>query len=310
MPIPVTSSDIAEERFAEAFIPRREIEQSGRESRQRIIDEIRHRKLIERAWELEVDGYTVLTPDEVGGADIGAGLLEACLQMLDRKAGARPDLQSQGDRADLISPFGNVQAEVGILGEDPAFEQALLNPAVLALIRYLLGESCALIHQSLFVKNPGPDHLPLHTDQDQTAGASPFPHYAQVANATWALTDYTTGNGTTCFVPGSHKLCRAPTRAEATDLSLFVPVAAKAGSVIIWHGNTWHGAFRRQNPGVRVSIVQYFGRWFLAGMNTSTITAEMIDRNPPEFEQLVRSSSRMDGVGSVKFQAAKETLYG
>jgi hypothetical protein len=304
------TADNSGERFADAFLPRKEIEESGRASRQRILDEIRRLGLIERAWELEVDGYTVLTPEQVGGAEVGARLLAASLSLAERKYGRRPDLDHEGEQAGLISPFGNVEAEIGILGEDPLFETALLNPAVLALIRYLLGESCALIHQSLFLKKPGPDHLPLHTDQDQTAGAAPFPHYAQVANATWALTDYTVDNGAICFVPGSHKLCRPPTRAEATDLSLFTPVAAKAGSVVVWHGNTWHGAFRRSVCGTRVSIVEFFGRWFLAGMNTSTITQEMLDRNPPAFAQLVRPSQQMEGVGSVSFQAAKETLYG
>ena len=306
----MATATIEDARFAEAFLPRREVEQSGRASRRRIMDEIRRRGLVERAWELEVDGYTVLRPDEVGGATLGATLLEAGLALAERKYGRRPDLAHEAEHDGLISPFGNVQAEIGILGEDPLFEQALLNPSVLALMRYLLGESCALIHQSLFLKCPGPDHLPLHTDQDQTAGASPFPHYAQVANATWALTDYTVAGGAICFVPGSHKLCRAPTRAEATDLSLFEPVEAEAGSVVIWHGNTWHGAFRRTAPGTRVSLVEFFGRWFLAGMNTSPITSEMLDRNPPEFAQLVRPSTQMDGVGSVRFQAAKETLYG
>ena len=66
---------------------------------------------------------------------------------------------------------------------------AFLRP-MLALVDYLLGESCALIHQSLFVKRPGPHHLPLHTDQDQTTNSSPFLPHAQVANATWVLTDF------------------------------------------------------------------------------------------------------------------------
>ena len=280
-------------------------------SRQRIIDAIREMGLIERAWELEADGYTVLRPDEVGGGKaIAVRLLEAALALAERKSGRRPDLATEGAQADLLTAFGNVEAEIRILGEDPAFEEALLNRPMLALIDYLLGESCALIHQSLFIKRPGPHHLPLHTDQDQTTNSSPFLPHAQVANATWVLTDFDAANGTTCFVPGSHKLCRAPTAQEATDLSLFRPVEADAGSIIIWHGNTWHGAFRRTVPGVRVSIVQYFGRWYLAGAETSPISQAMLDRNPPRFAQLVRSRQGYEGLGAIKLQAAKETLYG
>ena len=300
----------ADERFAESFLPTRAVMEEGTASRQRIIDEIRALGLIERAWELDVDGYTVLRPDEVGDTAFAADLLDACLALAGRKSGRRPDLAAEGEQDGLISAFGNVAAEIGILGEDPIFEQALLNRPALALISYLLGESCALIHQSLFVKHPGPHHLPLHTDQDQTTNSSPFLPHAQVANATWVLTDFDAAKGTTCFVPGSHKLCRAPTGQEATDLSLFKPVEAEAGSIILWHGNTWHGALRRTAPGVRVSIVQYFGRWYLAGADTSPISQEMLDRNPPRFAQLVRGRQGYDGLGAIKLQAAKETLYG
>lgn len=302
---------MSEELFAPAFLPSREVMEEGMASRQRIIDAIRDRGLIERAWELDADGYTVLRPDEVGdGRDMAGRLLEACLALAERTSGRRPDLATEGAQADLLTAFGNVVAEIGILGEDRLFEQALLNPPMLALVDYLLGESCALIHQSLFIKRPGPHHLPLHTDQDQTTNSSPFLPHAQVANATWVLTDFNAANGTTCFVPGSHKLCRAPTAQEATDLSLFKPVEAEAGSIIIWHGNTWHGAFRRSVPGVRVSIVQYFGRWYLAGAETSPISQAMLDRNPPRFAQLVRGRQGYDGLGAIKLQAAKETLYG
>lgn len=298
------------EQFAPHFLPRREVEDWGREARQRIIDEIRRRNLVERAWELEVDGYTVLSPDEAGTAELAPRVLQASLDLAKRNYGWQPDLDGEGEHQGLISAFGNVQAEIGVLGEGRPFEEALLNPVVLSLIRYLLGESCALIHQSLFLKCPGPDHLPLHTDQDQTVGPSPLQLYAQVANANWALTDYTVENGAIAFAPGSHRLCRAPTRHEATDLSLFKPVEAKAGSVIVWHGNTWHGAFRRSRPGIRATLVEYFGRQHLAGANTSTVTQEMLDRNPAQFAELVRGPARMAGIGETRFQAAKETLYG
>jgi len=306
----VIDSPRTAEQFAPHFLQRKDVEDWGREARLRIIQEIRDLGLIERAWELEVDGYTVLSPEEAGTTEIAPRVLQASLDFVNRKYGWQPDLADEGEHQGLISAFGNVQPEIGVLGEGMVFEEALLNPVVLALIRYLLGESCALIHQSLFLKCPGPDHLPLHTDQDQTVGPSPLQLYAQVANANWALTDYTVDNGAIAFVPGSHKLCRAPTRHEATDLSLFEPVEAKAGSVIVWHGNTWHGAFRRSRPGVRATLVEYFGRQHLAGANTSTVTQEMLDRNPPLFAELVRGQAQMVGLGETKFQAAKETLYG
>jgi hypothetical protein len=31
----------------------------------------------------------------------------------------------------------------------------------------------------------------------------------------------------------------------------------------VWHGNTWHGSFRREIPGVRVNLAVYFNRQFV-----------------------------------------------
>ncbi len=300
----------SDESFAEDFAPMDAVMQEGEAARSRIMAEIRNLGLIERAWELDADGYTVLTPDEVGSRDFSERLLDASLSLMESKFGERPDIAGGEARPDLKSPFGNVLPETGILGEGQVFEEALMNRPTLALIEYLLGESCALIHQTLFLKSAGPDNLPLHTDQGVSCGPGPFPHIAQVANATWALTDYTMANGPICFVPGSHKYCRPPSDAEAKDLSLFRPIEVEAGSMIIWHGNTWHGALRRTAPGVRVSIVQYFGRHFLVGSSSHLVTQEMLDRNSPRFARLLRPKGNYAGLSETKAQAARATLYG
>jgi ectoine hydroxylase-related dioxygenase (phytanoyl-CoA dioxygenase family) len=37
-----------------------------------------------------------------------------------------------------------------------------------------------------------------------------------------------------------------------------VPVEAPKGSIIVFHGATWHGAFPRKIPGMRISIANYY----------------------------------------------------
>jgi ectoine hydroxylase-related dioxygenase (phytanoyl-CoA dioxygenase family) len=51
------------------------------------------------------------------------------------------------------------------------------------------------------------------------------------------------------------------TRGEENPLA--VPVTPRAGSAIIWHGNTWHGAFARTAPGLRMNLVYSFCRQFV-----------------------------------------------
>ena len=57
------------------------------------------------------------------------------------------------------------------------------------------------------------------------------------------LTPCTKDNGALAVVPGSHRLARQPMPGEGIDQA--VPVEAEVGSLILWHGGTWHGAFRR-----------------------------------------------------------------
>jgi ectoine hydroxylase-related dioxygenase (phytanoyl-CoA dioxygenase family) len=178
-----------------------------------------------------------------------------------------------------------------LLRQDIVFEQALMNEVTLALLSYLLGESCILHEMVGFVKGPGLEYLPLHTDQNQNSTPAPFPLMAQIANVTWALTDYSDGDGVTCFAAGSHKLCRHPNADEATDLSLFRPVEAKAGSILIWHGNTWHGALPRINPGFRVSFVMQFARWYhrVREAFAQMLPPEAFARNAPRLAVLTRA---------------------
>jgi ectoine hydroxylase-related dioxygenase (phytanoyl-CoA dioxygenase family) len=208
--------------------------------------------------------------------------------LTERRSQVKVDRDSGLTFAHNNSPYGVVHSEFALLAEDPIFEQALMNEAVLALVTYLVGESCFLSHQRGAIKGPGDQYLPMHADP---SGPAPYTPYSQVCNATFALTDYTVDGGTTCFVPGSHRLCRQPTRDEAIDLSSFVPIKVPAGSVIVWHGNTWHGALPRKEPGIRVSLVEYFVRpnEFSNRSNSfkSIVTPEMLARHPARFATLL-----------------------
>lgn len=221
MEAPTTDRDgrAAESSFARPFLFEEEVEREVADSRKRVLGEIERLGLQKHAWELEVNGYTVLEPKEVASVDFIDELRSTSVTLAEKRLGHSLDIEAGSTHGSFSTPFGQVQYEGAVLFEDPIFEQALMNEAALALITYLLGESCVLINElALMVKGSGPDHLPLHTDQDQAVGPAPFPPFAQVANATWALTDYSLENGPICFVSGSHKLCRPPTRYEATDL--------------------------------------------------------------------------------------------
>lgn len=272
--------------------------EQGEGARRRIIADILRLGLERHAWELDVDGVTVLRPDEVAPQDFLDRVRDALVKSVSRQAGIEVDVRADGSAKSRVallekiqtgSGYAQAQNGSGILADDPVFEQILMHEPTITLISYLLGESCTLSFLAGGIKGPGKTYLPLHSDQNQMCGPAPFPPYAQVANATWVLSDYDEKNGGICFVRGSHRLCRNPTAQEATDLDLFEPLEVPSGSVIIWHGNTWHGAFRRSRPGVRLSLLTMFTRWYLHRYENfaKSVTKEMLARNPDRLATLL-----------------------
>ena len=72
---------------------------------------------------------------------------------------------------------------------------------------------------------------------------------------TWCLTDYTLAGGALAYIPGSHREGKpAPPPERVKDA---IPAEAPKGSVIVWHGATWHGAFPRKDKGLRLGLAVY-----------------------------------------------------
>jgi hypothetical protein len=295
----------AEPTFAGAHSPDVETERAARKIRERVMAEIDRLNLRKYVADLEIDGWTILPPDVVGaGSAFVEKLRERTLEVLatppsDRFKGMT-DVDIQPDRINTdAGGFGQAKSEPNLLPHGHIFEQALLNEPTLAILSYLLGESCRLQGMTGVKKGPGRDYMLLHADNNHSAQPVAFPALAEHANATWILTDYNEENGSTVFVDGSHKACRAPTSHEARDLTLFKPIQAKAGSVLIHHGNVWHGSVPRHAMGYRVSVIMTFCRWY--GMQYhpiwQTLPPESFERNPPRFRTLTGQKPR-DGYGT------------
>jgi ectoine hydroxylase-related dioxygenase (phytanoyl-CoA dioxygenase family) len=208
--------------------------------------------------ELDAFGFTIiadaLTPE------LTVRLRDTVLHIAERQFGRGLDLEAEESLHDWrFAPY--------LLFRDPVFETAVLNPKPLALITYLLGQSCLLSSLSSHVKGPGGPGLLLHSDTGNGIPA-PYSAYSHVANCNYALVDYTREKGALAMVPGSHRAHRQPSGAESKldgpecnrdAIAIEVP----AGSAVVWHGNTWHGSFPRKVPGLRINLSMYFCRQYL-----------------------------------------------
>ena len=242
------------------------------------IDSVVREKGLERhVYDLETAGYTIvenaLTALEVEA--LTAGLLTAAGE------DDRHPVDTRGGTHD------NRTQEVMLLltrGGRP-FEQLVLHPVALPLITYLLGASCTISSVTGYVKGRGDTALGVHSDTAYVP--DPLPPYAQLANVNYCLTDYTEADGCLTIVPGSHRYCHRPRGGDGAQEA--IPIEASAGSAVVFHGNTWHGAEPRRNPGLRLTLSTLYCRMYVRPQEhyEAILGGDVLDRNPQRFRALV-----------------------
>jgi hypothetical protein len=247
----------------------------------RTLGHIEHEGLTDHLTDLEVHGYTVvpgvLAPQTVERAKA------AILRRAERVKGHAIDVDTATD-----ADFKGMQYLPYLLFDDPVFAEIVLEPKPLALVTYLLGESCLLSSLGTHFRGPGGMPLMVHADNGNGMPA-PYSPTSMVANVNYALTPYSREAGALAMLPGTHRLQRQPAyyenfTAEGLDPEGFAACMSEPGGVdsvtwkdppgavsmniapgdaVIWHGNTWHGGYRRETPGVRMNLSAYFCRQHL-----------------------------------------------
>ena len=112
--------------------------------------------------DLDAHGYTVIPPEIANPNGLAERMLEACLDIAERRSGERPDLERGRPKSRIDSPVGDTMK--ALLLQDPVFEESLMNPVMLALATHLCGYDVVL--SSLISSMRGLSKTPfrLHTD--------------------------------------------------------------------------------------------------------------------------------------------------
>lgn len=243
----------------------------------RLRDQIFELGLERNIVELELYGYTAI--ENVKPPEFFDELRATILQL------EQEDIDA-GRRIPLAGPDGDSSIVMRLLTRGRIFEEAIMAEQPLALVTYLLGESCQISSNHAHIRAQGDPPQGMH--QDNSFVPEPLPMYHHTCNMMWCMDDFSRAGGGTFVVPGSHKRGVHPMPGEVTRKNA-IAVGAKRGSVLVFTGNLWHGAGARTLPGKRVGMTCYFSRMYARQQEplADLISDDIVTRNPPRFAQLI-----------------------
>jgi ectoine hydroxylase-related dioxygenase (phytanoyl-CoA dioxygenase family) len=195
--------------------------------------------LAQHAAAIERDGYTVL--ERVIDPELVDELLDAIDHVMHTARIPFGENRFLGERTRRI---------FNLLARDPLFARVPLHQGVLPLVERVLDDQCLLSSLTAIEMNADQGAQPLHSDDGSIA--LPRPHIPVVCVAIWALTDFTSANGATRLIPGSHRRERRPAKGEHEP---YVEAEMPAGSVLVYDGALWHAGGNNATDTRRVGIV-------------------------------------------------------
>jgi len=145
----------------------------------------------------------------------------------------------------------------------------------------------------------------LHRDDE----LFPFAHAFDVmANAMWAIDDFTQENGATRLVPGSHRWPRdrAPQPGDA------ITAEAPAGSAILWLGGVLHAGGANTTDQIRRGLVMSYKLGWLAPQEKLllSIPPEAARAFPERLQQLIGYQLHKPNLGWIEGRDPREWLVG
>jgi ectoine hydroxylase-related dioxygenase (phytanoyl-CoA dioxygenase family) len=198
---------------------------------------------------LERDGYLVLDAI-VDRAQLDA-LQQRILTLFDEL----------GERAGFeFRKEPNTDRLANLVDYDEIFRWAVSVPKVLASVAHVLGPDFKLSSLNARSARPHTDWTqPLHCD----TGALPDERGNTVCNVLWMLDDFTSENGATRFVPGTHRAGRLPQDVLA-DASAPHPeeqlLTGPRGTIVVMNAHLWHGGTANRSDAPRLALHSFYCR--------------------------------------------------
>jgi ectoine hydroxylase-related dioxygenase (phytanoyl-CoA dioxygenase family) len=133
-----------------------------------------------------------------------------------------------------------------LVNADPVFEGIYLHARLLAAVYHVLRRPFRLGQMNGRDPLPGFGEQGLHADWMERARGEPF----RIVTAIWTLDDFTSNNGATRLVPGTHLLLNQPSKSLAAPASRHPEqkiIIARAGAMLVFNGHLWHSGTRNES---------------------------------------------------------------
>jgi ectoine hydroxylase-related dioxygenase (phytanoyl-CoA dioxygenase family) len=188
------------------------------------------------------------------------------------------------DKDSFSTSNGGINQRLWMLAnKGQCFRDMVTHPLVDELVGHILGEEFILSTHSANIAKPGGVRMGLHTDQwwmpqpikpdedylkpseisrsasesfinpDPSLGISP----PVVANCMWMLSDFSSTNGSTEVVAGSHLTGAHPNQEDQSIYPIIQP-EAEAGTLMVFDGRLWHGTGANTGNSDRVGVLTTF----------------------------------------------------
>jgi ectoine hydroxylase-related dioxygenase (phytanoyl-CoA dioxygenase family) len=147
-----------------------------------------------------------------------------------------------------------------VVNKGEVFLRVIQIPEVLECVEQVLGREFKLSSLNVRTANPHSDWVqPLHVD----GGALPDEKGYCVCNSVWMLDAFTSENGATRLIPGSHRWNRRP-QDVLEDLTAPHPeeilLTGRAGTVVVMNAHLWHGGTANRTSRPRRAMHSYYTR--------------------------------------------------
>jgi ectoine hydroxylase-related dioxygenase (phytanoyl-CoA dioxygenase family) len=167
----------------------------------------------------------------------------------------------EGDRAGSeFRTEAHAQRLANLVDKGEVFRRAIVTPRVVECVRHVLGPQIKLSSLNARSADPNGDlPQPLHVDMAAVADEQGY----WVCNTIWMLDDFTTENGATRVIPGSHTWGRRPQDVLDDVLAPHpqeVLVLGAAGSIAVMNAHAWHGGTANRTQAPRLAMHAFYCR--------------------------------------------------